>query len=137
MNGLFVQMRRRRAVLSALVVTLSVIITLGAVRLMGRTTAVPTVEVKLAEFVDSQQLRGEVKALRAVAINAPAQAGDLLIVKIATDGAQVKRGSSVVEFDKSRAEQDLAQYASAMKSAQAEIDQARAKARLAEEQNVT
>jgi HlyD family secretion protein len=137
MNEMLGQLRRRHAMLGVLGVILCVVIVLGAVRLMGRTTSVPTVEVKLEEFVDSQQQRGEVKALRAIAINAPAQAGDLLIVKIAADGAQVKRGDTVVEFDKSHAEQDLAQYASTMKSAQAEIDQSRAKGRLTEEEDVT
>src|SRR5215813_12876246 len=131
MNGVFVKLRQRRAILSLLGVIVCVAVVLGAARLMGRTTTVPTVEVKLQEFVDSQQLRGEVKALRAIPINAPAQVGDLLIVKIAADGAQVKKGDAVVEFDKSRAQQDLAQFASGMKSAQAEIDQSRAKARLA------
>ncbi len=137
MSGKFQQLRRRPALLSTLIVVLSAVVVMGAVRLIGRTPAVPTVEVKLGDFVDSQQLRGQVKALRAIAINAPAETGDLLIVKIASDGAQVKKGDMVVEFDKSRTEQDLAQYKSAMKSAQAEIEQARAKARLAEEEDVT
>jgi HlyD family secretion protein len=137
MKGILEQLRRRPVVLRTLVVVMSIVVTLGAVGLMGRTPTVPTAEVKLGEFVDSQQLRGEIKALRAIAINAPTQAGDLLIVKIATDGTQVKRGDSIVEFDKSRSEQELAQNKSTMKSAQAEIEQARAKARLAEEEDVT
>jgi len=137
MNRRLEQLRRQPAVLSTIAVVLTVVVVLGAVRLIGRTTTLPTVEVKLGEFVDSQQLRGEVKALRARAINAPAEVGDLLIIKIAADGAQIKQGGSVVEFDKARTEQDLAQYKSAMKSAQAEIDQARAKSRLTEEEDVT
>src|SRR5205814_2000556 len=58
-------------------------------------------------------------------------------IKIAADGAQVKKGEAVVEFDKTRTEQELAQHKSSMKSAQAEIEQARAQARLTEEDNVT
>jgi len=137
MNDRLQQLRQRPAILSTLVVVLSIVVVMGAVRLMGRPTTVPTAEVKLSEFVDSQQLRGEVKALRAIGISAPAEVGDLLIVKIATDGAAVKKGDVVVEFDKSRTEQDLAQFKSVMKSAQAQIDQDRAKARLVEEEDVT
>jgi HlyD family secretion protein len=60
-----------------------------------------------------------------------------LIVKIAPDGAIVKKGEVVVEFDKTRTEQDLAQFRSAMKSARAEIDQSRADGRLKDEANAT
>jgi HlyD family secretion protein len=109
----------------------------AAVRWTSRPPAIPTAEVKRGEFVDSLHLRGEVKALRSLAISAPAEAGDLLVVKMADDGAHVKKGDPIVEFDKTRTQQDLAQYKSAMNTAQAEIDQARAQARLTEEEDVT
>jgi len=49
----------------------------------------------------------------------------------------VKPGDVVVEFDKTKTEQDLAQFKSSLKSAEAAIEQARAQARLAEEENKT
>jgi len=110
---------------------------LGAVRLGRRTPGVPTIEVKRGEFLDTLQFRGEVKALKSVSISAPAGAGDLQIVKIAPEGAVVKPGDVVVEFDKTKTEQDLAQYRSALKSAEAEIGQAKAQASLDEEQDKT
>lgn len=110
---------------------------LGAVRLSRRAPNVPTTEVKRGEFLDSLQFRGEVKALRSVTISAPAEAGDLQIVKISPEGTAVKAGDVVVEFDKTKTEQDLAQYRSALKSAEAEIAQAKAQARLTEEQDKT
>ncbi|MBZ5550742.1 MAG: efflux RND transporter periplasmic adaptor subunit [Acidobacteriia bacterium] len=128
---------RRPVLLTVLFLLLGGGALLGAVRLINRPPATPTAEVKRSEFIDSLRLRGEVKALRSLAISAPAEAGDLLVVKMADDGAHVKKGDPVVEFDKTRAEQDLAQYKSALKSAQAEIDQARAQARLTEEEDVT
>jgi HlyD family secretion protein len=109
----------------------------GAVRFGKRTPTVPTIEVKRGEFLDSMQFRGEVKALKSVTISAPAEAGDLQILKVATEGTVVKPGDMVVEFDKTKTEQDLAQYRSSLKSAQAEIDQARAQARLADEEDKT
>jgi len=129
--------RYRPALLLVVFVCVGLVVLVGAVRLTNRPPSVPTAEVTRGEFVDSLSLRGEVKALRSLTVSAPAEAGDLQIVKIATDGSQVKRGEPVVEFDKTRTEQDLAQYKSALKSAQAEIDQARAQARLSEEEDVT
>jgi RND family efflux transporter MFP subunit len=112
-------------------------VVLGAVRLIRRSPTVPTLEVKRGEFLDSLQFRGEVKALKSVTISAPADAGDLQIVTLSPDGVVVKPGDVVVEFDKTKTEQELAQYRSSMKSAQATIDQARAAARLAEEEDKT
>ncbi len=110
---------------------------LGAVRYSNRFPAIPTLEVKRGEFIDSVQFRGEVKAMKSVPISAPAEAGDLEIVKIAADGTQLKQGDTIVEFDKTKTEQELAQYRSTLKSARAEIEQARAQARLKEEEDVT
>ncbi len=69
-------------------------------------------EVKRGEFLDSLQFRGEVKALKSVTISAPAEAGDLQIIKVSAEGTAVKPGDVVVEFDKTKTEQDLAQYRS-------------------------
>ena len=109
----------------------------GAARLGKRSPTVPTVEVKRGEFLDSTQFRGEVKALKSITISAPAEAGDLQIVKVSPEGTVVKSGDVVVEFDKTKTEQDLAQFRSALKSAEAEIEQARAQARLSEEEDKT
>lgn len=126
---------RRIAVITLLV--LGSAGTIAAMHFTTRAIAIATAEVKLGEFVDSLDIRGEVKALKSVSISAPAEAGDLEIIKIATDGAQVKKGDLIVQFDKTKTEQDLAQFRSALKSAQAEIEQARAQARLSEEEDVT
>src|ERR1051326_8466829 len=134
----FRQLRTRHKVLliSATLLTGSGMV-LGAVRLGRRTPAVPTFEVKRGEFTDSLQFRGEVKALKSVTLSAPAEAGDLQIIKLSPEGAAVKPGDVVVEFDRTKTEQDLAQYRSALKSAEATIEQARAAAKLAEEEDKT
>ncbi|HLV87620.1 MAG TPA: efflux RND transporter periplasmic adaptor subunit [Candidatus Sulfotelmatobacter sp.] len=112
-------------------------VVLGAVRFTRRSPSVPTFQVKRGEFLDSLQFRGEVKALKSVTMSAPADAGDLQIVKLSPEGTIVKKGDVVVEFDKTKTEQDLAQDKSALKSAEATIEQARAQARLAEEEDQT
>jgi HlyD family secretion protein len=128
---------RSKVLVVAVVLLVSSGVVLGAVRYSRRSPEIPTFEVKRGEFVDSTQFRGEVKAMKSVTISAPSRAGDLQIIKIVADGTQVKQGDVIVEFDKTKTEQDLAQYRSTLKSAQAEIEQARAQARLTEEEDVT
>jgi HlyD family secretion protein len=128
---------RRKVMVVAVVLLVGSGVVFGAVRYSNRSPEVPTLEVKRGEFIDSLQFRGEMKAMKSVTISAPAEAGDLQIIKIAADGTQVKQGDVVVEFDKTKTEQDLAQRRSTMKSAQAEINQAKAQARLTEEEDVT
>jgi len=126
-----------KAVAIAVMLLLGSCVLLGAMRLGRRGPGVPMIEVKRGEFLDSLQFRGEVKALKSVTISAPAEAGELRIVKIAPEGTVVKPGDVVVEFDGTKTQQDLAQYKSALKSAEAEIAQAKAQARLAEEEDKT
>lgn len=128
---------RRRTLVITVLVLASCGIVLGAVRLSRRAPTVPTYQVSRGEFLDSVQFRGEVKALKSVTISAPAEAGDLQLVKLVTDGTAVKPGDMVVEFDKTKTEQDLAQFRSTLKSAEASIEQAKAQARLAEEEDKT
>jgi RND family efflux transporter MFP subunit len=109
---------RRKAMVVAVVLLVGGGV-LGAVRYSNRAPTMPTFEVKRGEFIDSVQFRGEVKAMKSATISAPAEAGDLQIVKIVADGTPVKQGDVVVEFDKTK------------------IDQAQAQARLTEEEDLT
>jgi HlyD family secretion protein len=128
---------RRKALVLTIVILAGCGVVLGAVRLTHRAPTVATLEVKRGEFLDSLQFRGEVKALKSITISAPADVGDLQIVKLAADGSVVKPGDVVVEFDHTKTDQDLAQFRSSLKSAEAAIDQARAQARLKEEEDKT
>src|SRR5208283_5977334 len=113
---------RHKAITITVVVLAGCGVVLGAVGLSRRSPTVPTYPVTRGEFLDSAQFHGEVKALKSVTISAPAEAGDLQIVKLVADGAAVKPGDVVVEFDRTKTEQDLAQYRSALKSADASIE---------------
>src|SRR5258708_20570761 len=64
-------------------------------------------------------------------------AGDLQMLNRAANGAKVRKGDVLVEFDNTSVKQKLAQDQSALKSAEAEIQQSRAAARLKEEQDLT
>lgn len=110
----------------------------AAVRFANPAPSVPTIEVKRGEFVDYVQVRGQVSATKSMTVAAPFEAGqDLQIVKLAKNGDQVKKGEVVVQFDATKFEQDLAQNRSALRAADAEIQQTRAQARMKEEQDLT
>jgi HlyD family secretion protein len=109
----------------------------GMLRYSRHAPSRPTYQVKREEFLDVLEFRGQLKAMKSVTIAAPATASSLQILKIVTDGAQVHQGDMIVEFDASKAQQDLAQDQSTLKSAQAEIAEARAQAVLNEEQDKT
>ncbi len=127
----------QRKLVTAIIVLLACGVVFGAVRYSRRSPSVPTIEVKRTEFLDSVQFRGECTALKSLSITAPADAGDLQILKITADGAKVKPGDMIVEFDKTKTEQDLAQFRSTLKYSTADIDQTRAQSRITEEQDLT
>lgn len=128
---------RRKTLIIICALAASSVAVFGLVRYSKRSPLVPTFEVKRGEFLDALQFRGELKAMKAVSISAPADAGDLQILKLAADGSRVNQGDVIVEFDHSKTQQDLAQDQSTLKSAQAEIEQVRAQGRLTEEENTT
>lgn len=110
---------------------------LAAFRFSYSAPAIPTAVVTRGDFVDYLQLRGEVKAAKSAGINAPYEAGELQILKITPNGTAVKKGQVVVAFDTTSPKQTLAQDQTDLKSADAAIEQARAKAQLKEQQDLT
>ncbi len=107
------------------------------VRSAHREPDLPAYQVQRSEFLDVLQFRGELKALKSVTISAPPDVGMLQILKIAPDGSQVKKGEIVVEFDPSKTRQELDQDRSVLKSADAQIEQARAQGKLTDEEDTT
>jgi len=136
MRGILPWKPRHKIVASAAVVLIGGL-GFGAFRLAKPAVAIPTAEVLRKEFVDTLQIKGEVKALRAKIIAAPYSAGDLQIVSLVANAAKVKKGDLLVQFDATTMKQKLAQDQVSVKSAQAEIQQSQAAARLKEEQDVT
>ena len=62
---------------------------LGAVWMRAAGDAPPTAEVRKGDWVDYVELRGEVKALRSISLSAPANAGELQILKLLPSGTAV------------------------------------------------
>jgi HlyD family secretion protein len=109
----------------------------GAFRLANSAVNFPMADVKRKEFVDYLEVKGEIKAIRSAVIAAPYGAGDLQILRLVDNATKVNKGDFLVEFDATTVKQKLAEDQSAVKSAEAEIQQSRAASRLKEEQDVT
>jgi HlyD family secretion protein len=129
--------RRFRGPLQLTALPVIAVAAFGAMHWVHSAPKIPVTDVHRAEFVEYIEVRGQVKALRSQMLMAPPSAGDLQILKIAENGAKVKKGDVLVEFDASTVRQKYAQDQSLLKSAEAEIEKSRASARLKEEQDLT
>lgn len=129
--------RRRKGGLLSVAALLTASFAYGGYRYSRSAPNVPSALVERTNFVDYVEIHGQVSAHKSVMIEAPYEAGDLQIVHLARNGAQVEKGDLVVQFDATKTQQDLAQDRSALKSAEAEIKQSQAQARLKEEQDLT
>jgi HlyD family secretion protein len=130
------RLRRHRVVLTIAVVALAIA---GLFAGVGRGSApdLPTAEVTRGEFVDTLELRGEIRPLKSVVLTSPMQSGELQIVKLVANGAPVKAGDVVVEFDGSTLKRTIQEKQTELKQATAEIDQGKAQSRITDEQNAT
>jgi HlyD family secretion protein len=103
----------------------------------GTLPDLPTADVKTGEFVDTLEIRGEIRPLKSIVVTSPLQSGDLQIVKLAKNGSMVKAGEVVVQFDGSTLQRTIQEKQSELKQSEAEIEQAGAQGRLTAEQNAT
>jgi RND family efflux transporter MFP subunit len=104
----------------------------------GAAIDVPTTAVVKGEFIDYLQVRGEVKAVRSVALTVPTTGGgDLQIVELAKNGMSIKKGDVVVRFDPMTVERALNDRKSEFKQADEEISKTRAQYRMQEQQAQT
>lgn len=130
-----IRVARRHLVALAVVIILG---TIGVLVVRGRTAPdLPTADVVRGDFVDYLEIRGEIKAGRSVVLSAPMQSGELQIVRLARNGASVKPGDVVVEFDSTTLRRTVQEKQSELRQAEAEIEQGRGQAAMADEQNRT
>jgi HlyD family secretion protein len=130
---------KHKGVLAALIAVLAVA---GAgIAMNARTGSVPnvtTAEVTRGDFVDYIQIRGDIRPAKSIVLAAPLQAGgELQIVKLVKNGAVVKQGDIVVEFDATSLQQRLQERRSELKTAEGEIEQSLAQAKITTEQQST
>jgi HlyD family secretion protein len=96
---------------------------------------VPMADVTRGDFVDYLQLRGNIRPAKSIVLSAPADAGDLQILRLAKNGGAVKAGDILVQFDATTLRQRTQEKQSELKQADAEITQMQAQLRITEEQD--
>jgi multidrug resistance efflux pump len=130
---------KHKGALAALVVVVAIA---GAgIAMNARTGAVPnvtTAAVTRGDFVDYIQIRGDIRPAKSIVLAAPLQAGgELQIVKLVKNGTVVKKGDLVVEFDATSLQQRLLERRSDLRTAEGEIEQSQAQAKITTEQQAT
>src|SRR5687768_14969147 len=92
-------LRRPRNAVATVVIVLIAIVGVFVVSGRGSAPPLPVVEISRGDFVDTLEIRGEIRPLRSIVLSSPIQAGELQIVKLARSGTMVKPGDVVVQFD--------------------------------------
>jgi multidrug efflux pump subunit AcrA (membrane-fusion protein) len=91
---------------------------------------VPTMVVEKSTFVNTLEVRGEIRPVRSVVLTAPSSRGsDLQIINIAANGAAVKAGDVVIQFDTTAPQRLLDQRRSDLQTAHSEVAKVAAEAR--------
>jgi len=132
--------RRRRYRGAAVALVVAVVLAVGGWQaLRGGATGIDaeTVEVTRGTFNDRATIRGEIKAQRSLSLTAPSDAGDLRILELAANGAKVKKGDVVIDFDTTALKQRFDEKQSDLRASQAEIAKAGAEGRLKLEEFTT
>jgi len=127
---------RRNLAIAAIVVG---VVALSAIASAFRSTEPPvaTADITTGPFIDTVDIRGEIRPFKSVILVAPPDSGMLQIVRIVRDGSRVKAGDVLVEFDASTERVELMANMTELKQAQAQVEQQRAEARIAREANQT
>ena len=132
----FLKSRRGLGLIAALVVIAG-----AAAAINARTGSAPnatTADVTRGDFVDYIQIRGDIRPAKSIVLAAPLQAGgELQIMKLVKNGSTVKKGDIVVEFDATTLQQRLLERQSELKTAEGEIEQSLAQAKINAEQRQT
>src|SRR5687768_18277248 len=121
--------RRPRNVVVALVTTSVLAAGAFAAERNPPVPDLPTAVVTKGTFVDTLEIRGEIRPLKSIVLSSPMQSGELQILKLAKTGTMVKPGDVVVEFDPTTLQRTIQEKQSELKQADAEIEQAQAKDR--------
>jgi HlyD family secretion protein len=95
----------------------------------GTLATLPTQVAEQSTFVDYLEVRGELRPVVSRLITAPSSGSDLLIVGLASNGASVKAGDVVVQFDSTTQQRTLEQRRSELKQAESEVTKAEAEGR--------
>lgn len=121
---------RRIASIAATVITIVAAVFAASRWVRADMSNVPTMTVEKSTFVNTLDVRGEIRPVRSVVLTAPSSGGgDLQIIALAANGASVKSGDTVIQFDASAQQRTLDQRSSDLQTANAEVTKVEAEAR--------
>ncbi len=130
--------QRRAALLAAAVIVAAAGVGVAMTAGGGTAPDVTMLPVVKGDFIDYIQIRGDIRPARSIAVNAPLQSGgDLLITKLVKNGASVKKGEVLVQFDATTLQQRLQERQSDLKSAEADIQQSLEQRKVNDQQDAT
>jgi len=115
MKRIFAIARRPRTLIGAAIAGALVATGFMATAGGGTIPNLPLAEVKTGEFVDTLEIRGEIRPLKSIVLTSPLQSGELQIVKLARNGTMVKPGDIVVDFDGSTLQRTIQEKQSELK----------------------
>jgi multidrug efflux pump subunit AcrA (membrane-fusion protein) len=85
--------------------------------------------VETSTFVNILEVRGEIRPVRSVVLTAPSSGSDLQIINIAANGATVKAGDVVIQFDTTAPQRNRDQRQADLQQASSEVTKVDAEAR--------
>src|SRR5687767_14265834 len=133
-----IRLSRRFLVTAAVLVALAGAGIAINARADGAAPNVSTGDVTRGDFIDYIQIRGDIRPAKSIQLAVPLDAGgDLQIIKLVKNGATVKKGDVVVEFDATSLNQRLMERRSELKTAEGEIEQSLAQTKITAEQRQT
>ena len=129
---------KRRASLAIGVILIGLLAGAVTLRLRhSRGPDLPTAEVTRGDFIELVETRGNIRPLRSIVVTAPFNAGELQILKLAANGATVKQGDVVADFDALTLRHTLQDKQSELRQAQDDLDQASEQSKIDLEQDRT
>ena len=128
-------MTRRRRPSTTLAISVAVMAVtvvgavLGARNLRSGQSQVPSMVLEKGRFVNTLEVRGEIRPIRSIVLTAPSSGSDLQIIDIVANGASVKSGDVVIRFDSTAPQRVLDQRESELQQANSEVAKIEADAR--------
>ena len=93
-----------------------------------------TATVTRGVYTDIVEIRGQVQPVRSTLVTAPFNAGELQILKMASNGTMVKNGDVVAEFDAVTLRRTIQEKQSELRTAKAELTQGEAQSKITVEE---
>jgi HlyD family secretion protein len=95
-----------------------------------------TATVTRGVYTDTVEIRGQVQPVRSTYVTAPYNAGELQILKMASNGTAVKSGDVVAEFDAVTLRRTIQEKQSELRTAKAELAQGEAQSQITVEERL-